>query len=204
MYYHARPLKYVKYDKVYPCPVDILEERDEKIDIPFFKMYKWLGFYCKFYPQIWLARSTSQITGIRKNEDKILFGFDIIKGFPLVYDEWEFLMNYLIDVKTDNVTEINKYIVKEINDLIHEVKRDGDYKDLDENDTLKKWEKCANIEEYLTKYVFIEKDQIVVPSLNLKAAKEIICRNEKQKKKLRQMGFIEDRIKIKNIKPSRW
>jgi hypothetical protein len=30
--------------------------------------------------------------------------------------------------------------------------------------------------------VFIEKDQVVVPSLNLKAAKKIICRDEKQKK----------------------
>ena len=55
-------------------------------------------------------------------------------------------------------------------------------------------------EEFLKKHLFVENDQVVVPSLNLKSAKEIFCKNEKQKKALRKMGFIEDRIKIKNIK----
>jgi len=38
-----------------------------------------------------------------------------------------------------------------------------------------------------------------VPSLNLKTAKRIICRNERQKKALRKKGFIEDRIEIRNM-----
>jgi hypothetical protein len=35
-------------------------------------------------------------------------------------------------------------------------------------------------------------------------AKKILCRNEKQKKALRKMGFIEDRIIIKNITRRRY
>ncbi len=42
-------------------------------------------------------------------------------------------------------------------------------------------------------------DQVVVPKLNLKSAKEIWVRNDRQKKKLRRMGFIEDRIKVRRI-----
>ena len=52
--------------------------------------------------------------------------------------------------------------------------------------------------------LFKDIDQVVVHSLNLKSAKQIIWRNEKQKKTLRKMGFIEDRIKIKNIKRGNW
>ena len=67
------------------------------------------------------------------------------------------------------------------------------------------WDNCkGDLDLFLKKYAFIEKDQVVVPSLNLKSAKQIICRDEKQKKKLRKMGFIEDRIVIKNIKQQKW
>jgi hypothetical protein len=50
--------------------------------------------------------------------------------------------------------------------------------------------------------VFVERDQFVVPSLNLKTARRILCRNERQKKALRRMGFIEDRIEVRNM--PRW
>jgi len=39
----------------------------------------------------------------------------------------------------------------------------------------------------------------VVPSLNLKTARHILCRNERQKKALRQVGFIEDRIEVRKV-----
>jgi len=72
---------------------------------------------------------------------------------------------------------------------------------LDEDGVAKKWNDCdQDFEKFLHKYLFAEVDQVVLPSLNLKAAKKIICRNEKQKKKLLKMGFIEDRVQIKNIK----
>jgi len=38
-----------------------------------------------------------------------------------------------------------------------------------------------------------------VPSTNLKTAKRIICRNERQKKALRKKGFSEDRIEVRNM-----
>jgi hypothetical protein len=54
-----------------------------------------------------------------------------------------------------------------------------------------------NLAEFLRRHVFVERDQVVVPSLNLKTAKRILCRNERQKKQLRRMGFIEDRMEIR-------
>jgi len=72
---------------------------------------------------------------------------------------------------------------------------------LNEDPTSKSWLDCGqDLEKFLKKSLFVEVDQVIVPSLNLKAAKKIICRNEKQKKKLLKMGFVEDRVRIKNIK----
>jgi hypothetical protein len=64
----------------------------------------------------------------------------------------------------------------------------------------KTWRECHDVDTVLRRHLFVERDQVVVPSLNLKAAKHIICRTEKQRKALRKMGFIEDRIEIKNLK----
>lgn len=210
MYYHCRPMKYVKYGKVNPPP-----EEEVTWLLP---AYKWLSNYCGGYcPQIWLARSRSSITGhrrerrlkrsrywskspglrnsIKTNKDSVLFGFNIIKGFPVSYDHWEVIMNSLINEKVFD--KQNKNIVKDLNETIEYYKEeneplDGEIKDWDDSG--------RDLDTFLKKYVFVEKDQVVVPSLNLKSAKEIICWNEKQKKKLRKMGFIEDRIRIKNFK----
>lgn len=195
MYYHCRPLKHVEYGKVYPPPL-------EQIDEYMLRCYKWLGFYCGYCPQVWLARSHNSITGFKrkhqKENDAILFGFDLIIGsYHVSYDPWEFLMNTLMNTKADNVFEINKEINKcfEEHEKFCIEEKESPYGDV------KDWINCGrNIDVYLKNYVFVEKDQVVVPSLNLKAAKKIICRNEKQKKALRKMGFIEDRIQIKNIK----
>jgi len=43
----------------------------------------------------------------------------------------------------------------------------------------------------------VEHDRVVVPGLDLKAAKTVVCRSERQKKALRRMGFLEDRIEIR-------
>lgn len=63
-------------------------------------------------------------------------------------------------------------------------------------------EERPDLERLLRRHVFVERDQVVVPSLNLKAAGRILCRNERQKKQLRRMGFIEDRIEIRAM--PRW
>jgi hypothetical protein len=197
MYYHCRNLKYVKYDKVLPAPYDTIDEY-------MILAYQWLSKYCAYCPQIWLSRSHSNITGFRSiikqksrkmygkrinNDPNILFGFDIIKGFPVDYDRWCFILNALI----------NKESLKE-----HFESITGLYKEDNEDPLgdkiLGEWISCGSEQEYLKKYLFVETDQVVVPSLNLKVAKKIICRNEKEKKALRSMGFINDRIQIRNEK----
>ena len=72
------------------------------------------------------------------------------------------------------------------------------YKDIEEEDDPLCG--CNSFSEFLNNRLFIEADQFVLPSLNLKTAKEIVCRNERQKKKLRKLGFFEDRIKIRNVR----
>ena len=212
MYYHCRPLKYVTYGKVFPPAADTYDRWDAC-------MYGWLGHHCGFYPQVWLSRSHSSITGYKRykrlkksyywakspgtrkaikiSNDSVLFGFDIIKGFHVSYCHWEVLMNSLMN--TEGFEEQNKDIVRNLNGIVEMYKEDNESVDDRE---IKDWvDSGQDLEVFLKKYVFVERDQIVVPSLNLKSAKKIICRNEKQKKKLRKMGFIEDRIQIKNISP---
>lgn len=199
MYYHCRPLKYVEYGKVFPPPVETIDEY-------MVRCYRWVGYYCMFYPQVWLSRSNFSITGFKqkysKENDSILFGFDILPGsFPIAYDAWEYLMNVLMNSKDNNISKINKKINKDF----MEFEQDSIKEKWEPDGELKRWIDCGrNVDVYLKKHVFVEKDQVVVPSLNLKAAKKIICRNEKQRKALRHMGFIDDRIEIKNIKLRKW
>ncbi len=183
MYYRCRELNYVTYGKVFPAPL-------ESLDKDFSQAYRWLGKYCGFFPQVWLSRSVSTITGARYFSENILFGFEHIQGFPVSYDHWCFMLNMLSKGASDR--SIAQYFAEIIRDL----KAEGEESD----SILKDWENSRNLDDYLQRYVFVERDQVVVPSLNLKAAKRIICRNERQKKKLRQMGFIEDRIRIQNWK----
>lgn len=206
MYYHCRPLKYVEYGKVVPY-----KEKDSWL----MPAYDWLGYYCGYSPQIWLSRSTSRITGFKDgdvvikkqknvigrksiakiNNNSVLFGFENIKGFPVEYELWCILLNTLINIDSGSKEKINEILEEKLNLFYEWAEQDND---LDEDNFLKDWHKMQNFDLYLKKYLFVEKNQVVVPSLNLKAAKKIICKNEKQKKKLRHMGFIEDRITIKN------
>ena len=194
MYWHSRELKYVQYDKVNPCPI-------EKADEDFIKAYKWLGEYCLFCPQIWLSVGKKDITGytqymyssrkkksLNKLED-VLFGFDIIKGFPVEYNNWCFLLSSLInDEKPNDIMErLDKWAREEPEDF-------------EDDPTYQGWIRSGrNIDIFLKDCLFVEKNQVVVPSLNLKVAKKVICRDDKVKKKLRHMGFIEDRIEVRKM-----
>lgn len=211
MYYHCRPIKYVVYGKVQPPPIELLDE--------FRFLYKWVGNYCGYYPQVWLSRSRQNITGIKNNRqikkskyvkrkrqeskisnDSVLFGFDIIKGFPISFEHWEMIMGPLFNCDK-TFQDQNKSIVEFMNSILKDYKIDCEKYGYDDPEpSLRDWEKSGcNLDSYLKDYVFKEVDQVVVPSLNLKAAKKIICHDEKQKKKLRNMGFIEDRIQIRNL-----
>ena len=52
--------------------------------------------------------------------------------------------------------------------------------------------------EWMQQFLLSKEDQVVVPKLNLKSAKRIFVRSERQKKQLRKLGFIEDRIEFRN------
>ena len=217
MYQHSTPLKYVKYGIIEPyC--------DE--DNWLLSAYKWLGFHCGYCPHVWLARGNSAITGFRSrtllkkrkmviqkrketkiHADSILFEFSVLPKkdvFPVDYDIWSFILTTISNTKSKSTKEefdnelrkiLNQFLKYEIEDK----EQNEDY--VSDCSYIWDWANFnGNVDAYMKKYLFVEHDQIVVPSLNLKMAKQIICRNEKQKKELRRMGFIEDRIKIKNIK----
>jgi len=210
MYYHSCPLKYVEYGKIVPYKDD---------DNWLRPCYEWLGHYCGYSPQVWLSRSNSRLTGFRSSNirkkrkrvdigkrkqkkvhlDSVLFGFENIKGFPVEYSLWSFILHYLINIESKDVKHINKELMKRFDQSVKWAKEEG-Y--LEDDERLKAWDKNKNrdFDTFLKENLFVENDQVVVPSLNLKSAKKIICQNEKQKKKLRKMGFIEDRIHIKNLK----
>jgi len=209
MYYHARPLKYVEYGKVEGNP-----DPDEWL----VSAYRWLGFQCGFFPQVWLSRSRSQICGFRPGQisksrvrcadkNQAMFCFENIRGFPVAYDpwhavidgalEWQKRENAILANDKDSIKEMNRIIWKRIVDIEHELAREG-YGDYEYSG------KCSSVEEWLQKVLFVKLDQVVVPSLNLKAAKKVYCKNERHKKTLRQMGFIEDRIEIRNFHPTPW
>jgi hypothetical protein len=209
MFYHCERLKYVKYGKIHPVWTD-----SPDCDLA----YKWLGQFCGYSPQIWLSKGDVLITGFKNQKDKynkndILFGFDIIKGFPVSYDPWCFVIQAFCGLydyspnskKWEDYEKINKGIrdkfsLEELNkrlELYVERSWEDYFSEDPEEDCSEPWMKDIRT---FKKALFQEEDQVVVPSLNLKAAKEIICRNEKQKKALRKMGFIEDRIKIKQMK----
>ena len=183
MFYHSRELNHVNYGKV----EGFVEEDDWLIP-----SYKWLGSYCGFYPQVWLSRSSSHITGKKFKKDGVLFGFDYIKGFSIDYSQWEIVINALVD--RTNVRSLEKII----REYFRETNIEDDKGELKGEDRMFQ---VRDYEDWRDNYLFIENGQVVVPKLNLKSAKEIICNNEKQKRYLRKMGFINNRIKIMNFKP---
>ena len=216
MYQHSTPLKYVKYGIIEPyC--------DE--DNWLLPAYEWLGFHCGYCPQVWLARGNSAITGFRAKTNlkkrkmviqkrkevkiaanSILFEFDVLPKkdiFPVDYDIWSFILTTLINTKSKSTKEeFDNELRKSLDYFLkYEIETKEQGEDCDDGDYVWDWANFnGDVDAYMKKHLFVEHDQVVVPRLNLKMAKQIICRNEKQKKELRRMGFIEDRIKIKNIK----
>lgn len=206
MYYHCRPLKYVEYGKVFP------HEDDENGHFP---AYKWLGHYCGYCPQVWLSRGDIGMTGYRGSrrakpiktrwtrvqKDDILFGFDIIQGFAVDYEFWcGHFLNDVINKPKASVEEINRVVAAWLNKYVPELREEDDEGFAAGRHPLEvAWERFRpDFDAFLKGYVFVERDQVVVPSLNLKVAKKVLCRDERQKKALRRLGFIEDRIVIRN------
>lgn len=209
MYYHTLPLKYVVYGTILP--------HDDPSN-QFRSAYEWLGHHCGYCPQIWLSRGDISMTGYRyrvasvgirgsvqrAERDSVLFGFDLIQGFPIDYEFWWLhVLNTTLN-SPPGKAEIDRWLVDKLDRWLAESTAEhGSALD----PVVHRWELAwreerPNLERLLRRHVFVERDQVVVPSLNLKTAKRILCRNERQKKQLRRMGFIEDRIEIRAM--PRW
>ena len=204
MYYHTLPLKYVVYGTILP--------HDDPSN-QFRSAYEWLGHHCGYCPQIWLSRGDIGMTGYRyrvgsvgisgsdqrAERDSVLFGFDLIHGFPIDYEFWWFhVLNTALN-SPPGKDKIDRWMVDRLDWWLAESTAEhGTALDPVEHRWELAWrEERPNLERLLRRHVFVERDQVVVPSLNLKTAKRILCRNERQKKQLRRMGFIEDRIEIR-------
>lgn len=191
MFYHQRPLEHVAYGRVEPPGP---AEEGDWLGVA----YEWLGQYCGYHPQIWLARGRSAITGFRRSrvgkrrrDDLILFGFEGIQGFPVAYDFWGELLGPLVNAA--GVAEANAAVVA----FFEERAADSEWR----SDAIAvTWRSSRDIGDVLGRHLFIEVDQVVVPALNLRAAKVLVCRSERQKMALRRLGFIEDRIEIRNVR----
>lgn len=211
MYYHCRPLKYVEYGKVLPSP-------DPDPDL--LPAYRWLGHYCGYCPQIWLSRGDINMTGarcviipkqmkghaearraMRVNMDSVLFRFDLIRGFPVDYDVWWVIVaNTFLNMPKAGMDAVNGQIRRRMDEWAEAVLQEHPQElECGRCPAVAAWLKCRDVGMFLKEHVFVERDQVVVPSLNLKSAKEVICRDERQKKTLRRMGFIEDRITIRKL-----
>jgi hypothetical protein len=190
MYYHSRELRHVVYGKIGPAP-------DEAIDVDFAVAYRWLGRHCGYAPQVWLSRSRSALTGFRFEAsqqtgrfESILFGFESIQGFPVDHDVWNDLLTPLCNAADEDAGE------RAIVESLEQSASDPD-PEICDDPAVVTWRETRDLGAVLSKHLFVENDQVVVPSLNLKAAKKVVCTNERQKKALRRMGFIEDRIVIR-------
>lgn len=198
MFYHCRELRFVKYGKVRPH----FDPNHE-----FNALYKWLGFYCGYFPQVWLSQANAFITGFRNKmsrstRDEVLFGFEICKGFPVSYEQWCLLLVPLqryTESKDHSKENLDRMIMEDLSRLSQSMREMENC--TEEDDPL--WG-CETLEDWLNKKLFVPKDQFVLPALNLKAAKQIICRNERQKNALRRMGFIDDRIHVTNFARLDW
>lgn len=208
MFYHCLSLRYVECGTILPHDDETIFNRPA---------YEWLGRHCGYCPQIWLSRASISLTGYRSPllpqgyrgrlrrevKDFVLFGFDQIHGFPIAYDFWcRFVLNTALNIRI--LSYIDEFLVDCLDwSLQFAVEEHGAELDPNLHRLEIGWrEERPDLSAFLRKHAFVERDQFVVPSLNLKTAKRILCRNERQKRVLRQMGFIEDRIEVRNM--PRW
>ena len=144
--------------------------------------FKWLSQYCKFFPPLFVSLDQNKLTGYSHQGDKILFGFKEINGFPIKYDEWMMIVGILINLDTNNFRYIDEKLVEGLKEL-----QASGYINLSG---------CANLDEFLKKRVFVEKDQFVVNSLDLRKSSVIISLSEIQKSSLIRKGFPANSIKV--------
>ena len=165
--------------------------------------YEWLGRQVGFAPQIWLSRSQRSLSAFRERKDDVCFGFNIMSGaVPLDYGVWCDILSPLMGGPSDP-SQSAEGLIEDSFDHVVSFMKEGGWFPCQREPHWEHWDQHQNLEALLKRYLFVLNDQVVVPRLNLKSAKEIWVRNDRQKKKLRRMGFIEDRIKVRRIQSGR-
>lgn len=144
--------------------------------------YKWLSQYSKFFPPIFLSSDQNKLSGYDNKSNKVLFGFRNLNGFPVKYDEWLRIVGILINLDTNNF----RYIDEKLMEGLMELSKTGEIK----------IEPHVNLDSYLKSKVFVEFDQFVVGSLDLRKSSVIVCYNEIQKTALARKGFPVSQIKV--------
>lgn len=145
--------------------------------------YKWLAQYCQFFPPLFVSTDQSRLSGYLPSSDKIVFGFKSISNiFPVDYNGWVMISGILLNLDTNNFRLIDERLVEGLKEL----QSDGEV-DLS---------KYHNLDDFLKRNVFVNKEQFAVQSLDLRRAYSILCSNEIQKATLTRKGFQSGQIKI--------
>ncbi len=144
--------------------------------------FKWLSQYCNFFPPLFVSREQDKLTCYSIKSDKLLFGFKSINGFPIKYDEWMRLVGVLVNLDTNNFRLIDEKLVEGLKEFqsLGEISLSG----------------YANLDDFLRRRVFVESEQFVVASLDLRKSSIIISHNEIQKNSLVKKGFSPSLIKV--------
>lgn len=113
MLYHYINIKYVQYGTIEPH-----FDEDNFLNVS----YKWLSFYCGYFPQIWLSRSDINMTGwrlyyfrvknkwIQENKNNVLFGFDEHKingKFYVDMNQWGMIINSIDNFTNEDKISLN-------------------------------------------------------------------------------------------------
>lgn len=154
--------------------------------------YKWLSQYCGFFPPLWISSDQDKLTGYAPRCGKVLFGFNKVRGFPVKYDMWMVLLGTLINLDTDNFRFIDERLVEGLNTL-------------EEQGELT-WSDCKTLDRFLKQRVFVDRDQFVVKSLDLRKSQLILCNDEAQRAIVSKKGFPSSRVKVLSTysRLSRW
>lgn len=147
--------------------------------------YKWLAQYCNFFPPLWLSSDQGKLTGYSVNCGKILFAFKNINGFPVSYRAWQMLLGTLVNLDTNDYRYIDQRLVEDLDDM----KESGDIN----------CSRHGTLDDFLKKNVFVNKDQFVVRSLDLRKSALIICNDEAQRLAISRKGFPSRNIKVTSL-----
>ena len=176
------------------------------------RAYEWLGREVGFAPMIWLSRSQRCLSAFRERKSDVCFGFDIMPGaVPLDYGVWSDILHTFMRAhssqvgsppSSDKSRDDDGMLERSFSDFVSYLKTEDSFP-IAREPHWAHWDAHHNLRDLLDRYLFVLNDQVILPRLNLKSAKEIWVRNDRQKKKLRGMGFIEDRIKVRRIQSER-